>query len=81
MCPAEIYPPMRYFIGDNDISRKNNTRKGNSFFMGGVSSEIALLKKCFISDMYNKLLMFYTQITVFAIHDLPYGLLALLCQC
>lgn len=25
--------------------------------------------------------MFYTQITVFAIHDLPYGLLALLCQC
>lgn len=31
--------------------------------------------------MYNKLLMFYTQITVFAIHDLPYGLLALLCQC
>lgn len=35
MAPAEDNPPMRNFIGDNDISRKNRTRKGSSFLMGG----------------------------------------------
>lgn len=35
MAPAEDNPPMRNFIGDKDISRKNRTRKGSSFLMGG----------------------------------------------
>lgn len=33
--PEVNNPATRYFIGDNDISRKNRTRKGSSFLMGG----------------------------------------------
>ena len=54
MAPAEDNPPMRNFIGDKDISRKNRTRKGSSFLMGGVSREMALVKKFFNFDMYNE---------------------------
>jgi hypothetical protein len=39
ICNGFSNPAIRSLIGDNAISRKNKTRKGNSFSMGGVAEK------------------------------------------